>query len=231
MSECSRGFLKRSLQSVNMSELRDDLLIHGYIRRQKLTSIPIEVLELIHKWFHIAVHFEFYDKADTMFMNTELTSIKLGCAERTWTSCYGSLAMSSTGYKTIYEYTIKILDGKSVALGLVDAAYHDTSGHFYDYSKNKSKYYAIFNWFGKTMSHEDYDAIYEYGPVFNDEYPTIMKLIYDADKASLSFEIKGKNYGEAFKIHKEEGLEYRLAIYNGDDSAHVEIMGLTTIMK
>ena len=212
-----------------MSGLKVELLVHGYIRRQKLQPVPMEIIELVYKWYHNPLYIQYFAEKDGKTMNEEKTMIELG--HYTYTSCYGSLVMPSTDNNNVYQYTIKISKGRCVALGLVDALFHKTHCHFYDPDENPSKWYVIFNWRAEKKSHKDggkWKDLEQYGIVFNKYNPSTVELIYDAYNATLSFVINGKKYGVAFKTHKEHGLHYRIAIYNGADSAQIELMGVST---
>ena len=56
---------------------------------------------------------------------------------------------------------------------------------------------------------------------------TIIKMIYNVGKGSVSFIVDGKNHGIAFdNVDKREDLNYRLAIYM-NTGASVELLGVS----
>ena len=211
-----------------MTEKKDELLVYGYVRRQKLSQIPIEIIELFVKWYHDPLFIKFFAVSRAAMMNEEKTKIK--STSDLLNSCYAALTMPSFDNNTIYEYTIGILQGKYVAIGMVDALFVKTNTFFYNLDYNKSKFYVLMSWSGHTKSHKaghNWGEPNCYGPRFNDNYPTIVKLIYDAYNGTISFYYKDENHGVAYHTRKSPELSYRLAIYL-KAGAIVELLGLTT---
>ena len=197
-----------------MTEEKDELLVYGYIREQKLHKIPIEIIELFLKWYHNPLFIKFFDASRAAIMNEKNTKIK--CIFELPNSCYAALTMPSSDNNTIYEYAIRILQGHFVAIGIVDALFKKTDTFFYNLEVNKSKFYVLMSWCGGTKSHE---AEYNwsdpncYGPRFNHNYPTIVKLIYDAYNGTISFYYNDEHHGVAYQTHKAPELSYRLVVY------------------
>ena len=195
-----------------MAKYRDELLVHGYIREQKLKHIPIEIIELFLEWYHSPVFIEYFNSKCAEILNDEKTLIRYSSNNfGDWNSCYASIIMPSFNNNTKYEYTIKILSGTQCALGMVDALFHQTGTFFYNDALNKSKYYALYSWGGGKSHDESLSAAY--GCPFNRDHPIIVKVIYNAYNKTLSYNIKDKHQGIAFGTHKDEVLSYRLAIY------------------
>ena len=138
-------------------------------------------------------------------------------------SCYGSVTMPSLDNKLIYEYSIKILNSDGhIAIGIDDASCRHCDTYFV--GQKDTPNYGCQCWNGTKSSTKD---------TFGDDYAercatngAIIKMIYNSFDSTLSFIITGVDYGIAYDVVKQEGLEYRLAIYLSRN-ASVQLMGLT----
>lgn len=175
----------------DMANDRDTVLVNGFIKRYASEVFPLEILELVLQWYHIPFCIEYFELHRVGIMNKEKTKIRhfkyaLG------STSYGSIIMPSFDNNIIYEYTIRIIEGNNLSIGLTDALFLKTNGSFYNSTFNKFKYY-VFNTDTKGLS--------------------TVKLIYNAYAATLSLEIDDKPDGLVYETHKAEELNYRLAIY------------------
>ena len=197
---------------------RDDLIVNGYIRRQK-TDIPLEIIELCLKWYHIALFWEFLENSRVEIMNddhTKPTIIKYKQG-RGYTSCYGSIVMPSMNNDQVYEYNIRV-ERHLIAIGICDTNFLDTQTFFYNESKNTTNFYTLLGWDGRLIT---YDASsskkiykkYADGLNLRNTEMNEVKLIYDASNATLSYKINGKDYGVACDTSKSSEISYRLAIH------------------
>lgn len=202
---------------------KDELIVSGYIHQCKL-NIPVEIIQLCLKWYHVAFFFEFYPSVGKI-MNDEKTIIKFikpPPKRDEFVSIYSSITMpSKNNNSSIYEYDIRLHGKLGVVVGICDAKFIDTDTFFYDEKSNHSSYYALYGWNGWIIQKESHGSM-KYAVPYNyteDTKDTEMKIIYDTHNETLSYTINGKDYGIACKpIHRHETLSYRLAIHLDLDS-------------
>ena len=84
-------------------EERDELLVHGYIRKQQI-DIPKEIAALCLIWYHFELYI--FKAKFGVTLNENRTIIK----QYSYGTCYGSVIMPSWNNNLIYEYTVKILE-------------------------------------------------------------------------------------------------------------------------
>ena len=192
---------------------RDKLIVNGYIHRQK-TNIPLEIMKLCLKWYHIPLFWEFIEDSRVEPMNDETkpTIIKYKSG-REFTSCYASVIMPSMNNDVIYEYNIKA-DGCLIAVGISNAKFLNAKTFFYDNGKNKSEFYALLGWDGRIVSYKSWSENSNYADGLRGRTEmNEIKLIYDPSNATLSYKINGKDYGIACYTSKSSETSYRLAIH------------------
>ena len=211
-----------------MSKLKDELLVHGYIRQQQLREIPIEIIELCLKWYHNPLFIEIFNSSRAQIMNDDKTIIRYfnkDDNENLVSSCYASLVMPSIDNTTIYEYTIKVFEESEFGVGLVNASFNKTDTWFYDGRHHGFDYLVFCSWgdiYALNQDHCNWDYDFKF-----DHVPLIIKMIYDASIRAVSFVIKEKDYGEVYKLSNGEGCSYRLAIYL-KHGAMIELVGVNT---
>ena len=211
-----------------MSKLKDELLVYGYIRKHQLREIPIEIIELCLKWYHNTLFIEIFNSTRAEIMNDEKTIIRYFNKDNNKnliSSCYGSVLMPSFDNTTIYEYTIKVLEKSEFGVGFVNALFNKTDTWFYNGSYHEFDYLVCCSWgdlYALNKDHRNWDNDGKF-----DHVPLIIKMTYDASNGTVSFVINGKDYGVVYKLSKDEGCSYRLAIYlkNG---AMMELVGVNT---
>ena len=202
---------------------KNERLVDGYVREQKL-EIPLEIISLIFLWYHLELYIFKIGKHQEL--NKEKTTVTQNSDSYVIGTCYGSVSMPSTDYELIYEYTVRILQTNGgVAIGIDDAKCYHIDSWFI--GSRQTRNYGMQCWDGTRCCMGDTFGSAYAKKSFQDK-DTDIKMIYNAHESTLSFIIDGTDYGVAYNnIHKQEGLEYRLAIYLAR-TACVELIDFST---
>ena len=205
---------------------RDSVLVHGYIREQFQIlnmNIPKEVIELFVKWYHNPLYFVKISQGQELLHDDQTIIKQISDNETAW----GSILMSSTG-QMIYEYTIKTLADteyacNGFAIGIDEDGYECINSWFVQ--QKRSIHYAMQCWDGcKDCKGATF---MDYAPNRSVKSGTIIRMIYNSGKRTLSFVVDDKNHGVAFdSVAAREDLNYRLAIYL-NRGASVELLGIS----
>ena len=106
-----------------------------------------------------------------------------------------------------------------------NALFQKTNTWFYNTS-NKLDYIAVCSWGCMYTRRANKWQNYEKGRSFG-YGPSTIKLRYNAHDGTVSQQIKGRNYENIYKMIKEEGCDYRLAMYL-KEGAMMEVIEWTT---
>ena len=202
---------------------RDKNLVTGYAR-QYHQNVPQEIISLIFVWYHLELFI--FKTGPRSRLNEDKTIITLDDnPDQSYDTCYGSISMPSINNMK-YEYEIKVLRCGSthhVGIGIDDARCKHTNSYFI--GNGATKNYGFQCWNARKSCIGDFSGT-KYGKVCiaNENNQIIVRMIYDSNESTLAFIIDGEDYGIAYSdIAKEEGFEYRLAIYSSGDGS-VELL-------